>query len=166
MEWLEKYAEFNSPSKRVNFFKSHVVNMHQCDLLFCGGIEPAILAEIEDSFKRGNFVACVLLCQLVMEHALASTFMLTEHESIITKGFAKLIAKAAEVGAINDDMELKLTELRKMRNPYVHPRFGDGQGTYIRRVLDKEMDYNELPIADGIQAVKILGDFINRKDER
>ena len=163
MEWLEKYAEFSSPKKRVSFFKSHVINMHQGDLLICGGIEPAILAEIEDCFKRGNFVACVLLCQLVIEHALASIFMLTEHESIVTKGFAKLIAKASEVGVINRNTELKLTELRKMRNPYVHPKFGDGQGTYIRRVLDQGMDYNELPIADGIEAVKILGNFINRK---
>ena len=163
MEWLEKYVEFNSPKKRIKFFKSHVVNMHQGDLLFCGGFDPAILAEIEDSFKRGNFVACVLLCQLVIEHALASIFLLTEHESITTKGFAKLIAKAEEVGAIDCDMESQLTELRKMRNPYVHPKFGDGQGTYIRRVLDKKMDYNEMPISDGIEAVRTLGDFINRK---
>lgn len=165
MEWLEKYAEFNTPRKRVKFFRSHVVNMHVGDLLFYGGIDPAILAEIEDSFKRGNFVACVLLCQLVIEHALASIFLLTEYESITTKGFAKLIAKAAELGVIDNDIESQLTELRRMRNPYVHPKFGDGQGTYIRRVLDKKMDYDEVPIADGIESVRTLGNFINRKVE-
>lgn len=163
LKWLEKYRDFNSPRKRTKFFRSHVVNLQRGNLLFSGGLDPAILAEIEDSFKRGNFIACVLLCQLVIEHSLAHSFVLTEHEAIATKGFAKLIAAALEHSVIDSDLADQLTSLRKMRNPYVHPKFGDGSGTYIRRVLDTKMDYNELPVADGIEAIRILGNFINQR---
>jgi hypothetical protein len=162
LEWLEKYSDFDSPEKREAFFRSHVIDMHQGDMLFSGGLDPFILNEIEDSFKRGNFVACILLCQLVIEHCLANTFVLTDHESICTKGFAKLISKASELNIIDESMESQLTELRLMRNPYVHPRFGDGNGTVIRRVIDKDFHYNELPVADGIEAISILGNYLNK----
>ncbi|GGW87297.1 hypothetical protein GCM10007391_21480 [Alteromonas halophila] len=163
MNWVEKYRDFDSPRKRVSYFRSHVVNLHRESWAFSGGIDPAILAEIEESFKHGNFVACVLLCQLVVEHSLAHSFVLTEQEAIATKGFAKLIAAAAEHSVIDSDLADQLTSLRKMRNPYVHPKFGEGSGTYIRRVLDTKMDYNELPVADGIEAIRILGNFINQR---
>ncbi|WP_151194733.1 hypothetical protein [Methylophaga frappieri] len=161
MEWLEKYGDFDSPDKREEFFRSHVIDIHQGDMLFSGGLDPFILYEIEDSFKRGNFIACILLCQLAIEHCLANEFLLTEHESICTRGFAQLISKARELDIIDKAMESQLTELRLMRNPHVHPRFGDGKGTYIRRVIDKGLNYNELPVADGIEAIKILGCYLN-----
>lgn len=162
MEWLKKYKDFDSPKKRVKFFRNHVIDMHQSDMLFSGGLDPFILYEIESSFKQGNFVACILLCQLAVEHCLANAFLLTEHESICTKGFAKLISKASELSVIDKDMESQLTELRLMRNPYVHPRFGDGKGTIIRRVIDNKLDYNELPVADGISAINIFGNYLNK----
>jgi hypothetical protein len=162
VEWLKKYKDFDSPRKRVKFFRRHVIDMHQSDMLFSGGLDPFILHEIESSFKQGNFVACILLCELAAEHCLANAFLLTEHESICTKGFAKLISKASELSVIDNDMESQLTELRLMRNPYVHPRFGDGNGTIIRRVLDQKLDYNELPVADGIRAINIFGNYLNK----
>jgi HEPN domain-containing protein len=163
MEWLKKYKGFDSPRKRVKFFRSHVIDMHQSNMLFSSGLDPFILHEIESSFEQGNFIACILLCQLAVEHCLANIFLLTEHESICTKGFAQLISKASELDAIDNDMESQLTELRLMRNPYVHPRFGDGKGTIVRRVIDKKLDYNELPVADGIRAINIFGNYLNKK---
>lgn len=163
MEWLKKYKNFDSPSKRVTFFRSHVIDMHQGDMMFSGGLDPYILHEIENSFEQANFVACILLCQLAVEHCLANTFLLTEHESVCTKGFAQLISKASELDTIDRNMESQLTELRLMRNPYVHPRFGNGKGTIVRRVIDKKLDYNELPVADGIRAIDIFGNYLNKE---
>lgn len=162
LEWLEKYSDFDSPQKREEFFRSNVINMWETDMLFFGGFDPSILYEIEDSFKQGNFVACILLCQLAIEHCLANLFLLTEYESICTRGFAQLISKASELEFIDKDMESHLTELRLMRNPHVHPKFGDGKGTLIRRVIDKGLNYNKLSVADGIEAIKILGVFLNK----
>lgn len=160
MEWIKKYKEFNSPRKRVNFFRKHVVHV-KGEMLFSGGLEPNVLLEIESSFKLGNFVACVLLSQLTVEHCLAHCFLMTEHESVCIKGFAKLIDTAVDTKLIDEMLAIRLHELRLMRNPYVHPRFGAGKGTQISRVIEKGFDCNELPVADGIEAIKILGEFIN-----
>ncbi len=161
MEWIKKYRDFDSPRKRAKYFRTHVVDLHRDNLLFSGGLDPFVLYEIESSFKQGNFIACILLSQLVVEHCLANRFLFTEYESYCTKGFALLISKAYELEFIDEEMKSKLTELRLMRNPFVHPRFGDEQGTIIRRVIDKELNYNELPVHDGIEAIKILAAFIN-----
>ncbi|WP_120513037.1 hypothetical protein [Photobacterium salinisoli] len=161
LDWLDKYQDYDSPDKREAFFRGHVVDLHNDGMLFSGGLDPFILQEIEGSFVQGNFVACILLSQLVVEHCLANCFVLTEYEYVCTKGFAQLIIKARETELIDESMQSKLTELRLMRNPYVHPRFGDGKGTIIRRVIDNGFNYNELPVHDGIEAIKILGDFIN-----
>ena len=161
LDWVDKYQDYDSPEKREEFFRSHVVDLHHDSMLFSGGLDPFVLHEIESSFVQGNFIACILLCQLVAEHSLAHCFVLSEHESVCTKGFAKLIAKAREVNLIDETMESKLTALRLMRNPHVHPRFGDGKGTIIHRVIEQGFHYNELPVHDGIEAIKILGDYIN-----
>ncbi|EPW6854282.1 hypothetical protein ACWOVA_004536 [Vibrio parahaemolyticus] len=161
MDWVEKYEDYDSPEKREAFFRHHVVDLHHDNMMFSGGLDPFVLHEIESSFVQGNFIACILLCQLVAEHCLANSFVLTEHESVCTKGFAKLIDKAREVDLIDGAMGAKLTALRLMRNPHVHPRFGAGKGTIIHRVIEQGLNYNELPVHDGIEAIKILGDYIN-----
>jgi hypothetical protein len=162
VEWIKKYRNYDTPDKREFFFRRHVIDMHRGDMLFSASLDPHILQEIENSFKCGNFVACILLSQLVIEHCLANIFVLTEHESICAKGFAKLITKAREEDIIDEAMETQLTKLRLMRNPYVHPRFGAGKGTIIRRVIEQGFNYNELPVADGIEAIKILGNFLKQ----
>jgi len=160
MDLEEKYREFNSPEKRLAYFRHFVVHVRE-GMLFRGGFDPSIAVELEQSFEIGNFIACILLSQLLIEHSLAHMFLFTDSESVTRKGFSELINKALEVRAIPESMAKELHELRLMRNPYVHPRYGNNNGTLVRRAIEKGITYDILPVADGIEAIQIVGRFVN-----
>ncbi|HEY9151676.1 MAG TPA: hypothetical protein VIN60_02230, partial [Anaerolineales bacterium] len=66
------------------------------DITVFSGFEAEwILEELCSNYINGNYLSCVILCQIMMERALSSFYAMTERESeLFTKGFKTLINEA------------------------------------------------------------------------
>jgi len=105
----ELYAEFGPPA----------------DMLLLGGIEALYaLHEMQNCYVTGNSMAVVLLAQTFIEHSLAGGLILAGEDETAEAGFARINQHAVDTGRISQDLFEKLETLRKMRNPYVHPKGG------------------------------------------
>lgn len=135
-EWLlaEDDASRSSRSGRLAFVVQ--ASGAPCDMLIPGGFVPArALAEIKWCYINGQFLACIVLCQVMLEHVLAGQFALMGNDDLIRKGFKVLCDKALAAQLISPSEYRALTCLRLYRNPYVHPRKMDDATRVERRML-------------------------------
>jgi cytochrome P450 len=106
-------------------------------LLIMGG-EPAWLAlhEMWRSYLSANYLAVVLCAQVFIEHSLAVHHILSGDDSTAEAGFAKLIDEARSTGAFSAARADRMHRLRRMRNPYVHPRAYSRPRNYMERIVE------------------------------
>lgn len=127
---------------------------------------PAYL-EIRHCFIEGCYISCILLVQLYIEQALGHSYILDGGEKLAEQGFAKLIDKALEDKLIDSTLTDQLHKLRQMRNPYVHPKAGDGDRTIIKRFLSKRRNsFEDLTREDAEIAIKIMVDYLRYRARR
>lgn len=137
------------------------------DMLLGGGFQAYLaLNEIKLCYIEGFYLAVVLLAQIFIENSLGGSYIIGGDDEIAEKGFKKLIDKALTDNLINDDLSVKLQELRKMRNLYVHPKAGAGTGTFMGRILEKSQSgkaYESLELFakdDADLAIQTVVDFL------
>lgn len=136
-------------------------------MLLLGGIPAAFaLDELKRSYMEGNFLSCVLLAQIFIEHSLGGMFILSGNDELAQRGFAALINEARNVGTIDENLANRLHELRTMRNPYVHPRAGLSERTYMRRIVDRHLDPDALAEADAQDSIQIVIDYLRNDAAR
>ena len=136
-------------------------------LLLFGGHQAALaLDEIKLCYIEGYYLAVVLLAQIFIESSLGGSYIVTGNEVMATKGFKKLANRALVDNLINDELATKFEELRKMRNPYVHPRAGAGEGTIMGRMVEKFKNgqvyesITDFAKDDAERAIQIVVDFL------
>jgi hypothetical protein len=111
-------------------FDDRVANMEElytevgpADMLLLGGIEAMYaLHETPNCYVTANSMAVVLLAQTFIEHSLAGGLILHGR----TRGPRLVLRESRErkrCGRISHDLFEKFETLRKMRNPYVHPKW-------------------------------------------
>ncbi len=167
--------------------KSHIENYHRAstddvleryrfiwqefgppvDMLLVGGIQAHLaLEEMRLCYMDGYYLACVLLAQVFIENSLGGSYILSGNEETVEKGFAKLIDKALADNYIDPALAARLHELRRMRNPYVHPKAGLGSSTLIGRMLEKSRlgkryeSPEDFAKEDAEQAIQTVVDFL------
>jgi len=136
-------------------------------LLFLGGTQAALaLDEIKLCYIDGYYLAVVLLAQIFIESSLGGSYILGGDEGIAEKGFKKLIDRALADNFITGELATEFQELRKMRNPYVHPRAGAGEGTIMGRMVEKFKSgkvyesITDFAKDDAERAIQIVVDFL------
>jgi hypothetical protein len=107
-------------------------------------------------------MAVVLLAQLFVEHSLAGSLILCGEDDLAESGFAKILRDARDSGGIGAELFEKLERLRKLRNPYVHPRVGMS-GIMGRLVGSGLKHERELVDNDAWFAIETVVDFIREQ---
>src|SRR3990170_2482933 len=107
-------------------------------MILVGGVQAFLaIEELRLCYMEGYYLAVVLLAQVFIENTLGGQYILSGDGYIAEAGFSKLINKALDDNMIDSELADKFHELRRMRNPYVHPKGGAGSGTLMGRIKDK-----------------------------
>jgi len=137
------------------------------DMLLGGGVQAALaLYEIKLCYIEGYYLAVVLLAQIFIECSLGGSYIIGGDEGMARKGFWKLIDRALADNLITGELAAEFQELREMRNPYVHPRAGAGEGTIMGRIVKKfgngkvYESITDFAKDDAERAIQIVVDFL------
>jgi hypothetical protein len=151
---------FNKRLERYKFIRKEFGP--PSDMLLVGGF-PSMFAieELQFSYINALYMATILLSQSFIEHSLGGSFLMSGDDDIVEKGFSKLIDKALETNQIDQKLAGRLHELRKMRNPYTHPKPGITKRSYMGRMKEKDIyDPEILAEQDARFAIQIVIDFL------
>jgi hypothetical protein len=86
---------------------------------------------------------------------------MSDDDATAESGFAKLIQAALGDGGLNSSMAERMHHLRRIRNPYVHPRGGLRPGTYMHRLVESgHKSPLDLLQADAEFALELVAEFI------
>jgi hypothetical protein len=118
------------------------------------------IQELKNSFLNGNYMATILLCQVFAEHSLGGSYAVSGDEEIMRKGFEKLIDCAKRDRLISPTLATQLHTLRKMRNPYNHPRPMMSGNDLHGRIISRRADPQEVAADDAREAIRIVVDFL------
>src|SRR3954467_2328857 len=112
--------------------------------LFPGGPTSALaFQEARLAYLHGLFLGCVVLCQACVEHMLAGIFRLSGRDDLNRAGFQKLLREArAERFLSEEEFEL-FDRLRRMPNPYAHPRAPDDADNMLRRAFRTDTPFED-----------------------
>lgn len=135
-EWLKKedQATRSLRADRLRFLvETYGEPRH---LLLPGG--PISFYAFEESrlcFLNGQFIGCVLLAQVVLEHILDGLFNMEGCDDLEKAGFQLLTREALSQGYISQNEYEAFNSLRNRRNPYVHPRDPKDKKWFGRRMV-------------------------------
>jgi HEPN domain-containing protein len=149
-------------------FAGKVVRFHQlADLstelgssgtMIYGG-ETAYRAWIEarSSFVHGNYVATVMLCQGLAEHALAArlAFGLGAEELPKRIAFRETLRRCLEHSSIPGPLAGDLERLMSLRNPLSHYRGPDDSSNLLRRAIETGIPPEDHLIGDASFAISV-----------
>jgi hypothetical protein len=116
--------------------------------LFLGG-ETAMNAfeEARNAYVSGLFLACVLLCQVYVEHTLGSLFRMMGRDDAADAAYARMLVAARDQALLTQAEFEIFDRLRRNRNPYAHPRGPDHSRHPVRRAISAGMP-TDLQLAD------------------
>ena len=78
--------------------------------------------DAKNCFIFGQFAACILICQALLEHQLSSLYFFAGKRKIAKLGFKELLEHTLTDGILPEFIVSKLDDLRQKRNPLVHFR--------------------------------------------
>jgi len=153
-EWLsvEDDASRSSRSARLEFVVQ--ASGPPSNMLIPGGFVPArALVEAKWSYINGQFLACIMLCQAMLEHVLAGQFTLMGKDALIKKGFERLCDEALADHLISPSEHRAFSNLRLLRNPYVHPKRMNDPTRLERRMMTEKRSQEEIVEDDARRAL-------------
>jgi len=125
--------------------------------LFPGGLISAIaFEEARQAYLHGLLIACIIMCQVCLEHMLLGLFRQSGRDNLNRTTFEKLLREARDDQLLSEDEFELFDRLRTIRNPYAHPRTPTGRGSLIRRALDEDTTIEEVFLEDSKLAIKSL----------
>ena len=110
----------------------------------------------------GQFAACILVCQSLLEHHLKDTYRMSRKDDVIRFGFKRLIQRALTDGILPYFLAQKLDDLRKKRNPLVHTEH-DALESHMRRALTLNITPEELLEQEAMDAFMLTFEILNRR---
>jgi HEPN domain-containing protein len=164
LEWLRIEDEASKPLRlaRLRFLVEEFGEPR--DLLFHGG--PTSWYAYEEarlSFLNGQFIGCVLLSQVAVEHILSGLFWMAQREDVCKKGFKNLIDEALKERFISIEEYQSLDLLRMKRNPYTHFKGPEDNASQLRRMLNEDKDYDSITEEDAKNAIKTVFRLLDRE---
>jgi len=153
-EWLlaEDDASRRSRSGRLAFVVQ--ASGPLSNMLIPGGFVPArALEETRWCYVNGQFLACIVLCQVILEHVLAGQFALMGKDSLIKGRFERLCDEALANHLISSSEHRAFTSLRLLRNPYTHPQRMNDPKRLERRMMTEKRPQEDIVEDDARQAL-------------
>lgn len=163
-DWLEAedQARFHGRLGRLKFaVEQYGEPRHQ--LMTGGMIGYRAFEEARWCFVNGQFIACVVLTQMVLEHMLAGLFRIAGRDDIADAGFRRLLEEAQTESFISSVEFDKFEGLRKLRNPYSHSRRPLADDSIEMRMLKANAPYEEIVENDASEALQMLFSILQRK---
>jgi hypothetical protein len=136
-------------------------------MVILGGM-PATLAleEVWRSYIGANHLSVVMCAQNFLEHSLAANHIMSGDDLTAEGGFSKLIDIAKQEGVVEALMAERMHRLRKMRNPYVHPRSYSRPRNYMARVAENGFKESLVLLEEDAEfAIALVSDFIRPSPE-
>lgn len=147
LKWLVK--EFGEQKEYIGFYGG----------LIC----KEAFEEARRSYLNGNYIATVVLCQIVLENSLHGIFVTIGRDDLEKASFRKLLKEAYESRLISDDEYDLFNEVRKLRNPYTHYRSPKNKEYLGARIIENgeiHFDIFEEDAKIALRAVfKLLGRY-------
>lgn len=138
-------------AKVVSSPSGYLLNSIDCGFLF---------ADAKNCFISGQFAACILVCQALLEHHLKGMYR-TQDSHTTRTNFQQLIEQTLADQVLPEFLTLKLNELRRNRNPLVHMSH-DTMGFYARRAIKENTSPEELLEQDAKDAILLTFEILNR----
>jgi len=130
-------------------------------LIFGGMPATFALEEVWRSYIGANYLSVVMCAQNFLEHLLAAHHIMSGEDLTAEGGFSKLIDLAEKDGAVEPSMAERMHRLRKMRNPYVHPRSYSRPRNYMARIIDNGFKEPLVLLEEDAEfALALVSDFI------
>ncbi len=159
---LKKYdtTSFNERLERLRFIAQVMSN---ADGYFLFSRECVYLFEdLKNCFIFGQFAACILLCQSIIEHHIVGLYRNAGKDNTSRLPFKNLTEQALIDGIIHEPFIVaQLEELRKRRNPLVHAS-EKPLGTYDNRALKSGIKQELLLQKDAEEAMQLTFDLLKR----
>ena|SRR5579884_3592076 len=131
-------------------------------LFFVGDISLQVFEEARLAYLNGLFIACVLLCQVCLEHMLAGLFRIAGRDDLERAGFATFLEAARNEGYISTEEFALFDHLREIRNPYTHSRPPGAPGSLRQRAILSNTHPAGLTVQDAEAAIRALLDLFRR----
>jgi hypothetical protein len=131
--------------------------------MFPGGpISAWAFQEATRAYVDGQYLSCVVVSQVCLEHSLAGTFALIGHDGPDGENYRNLLRQAHTVSALTDPEFELFDRLRTQRNPYAHPRPLADKASLLQRAVSSGTAVDDILMDDARQAVTALIRFTNR----
>jgi hypothetical protein len=117
--------------------------------------------DAKNCFIFGQFAACILVCQSLLEHHLKEMYRMSGNDNVIRLGFKRLIQRALADRVLPEFLAQKLDDLRKRRNPLVHTE-PDALGSHIRKAVELNITSEELLEQEATDAFMLTFEILNR----
>lgn len=129
-EYFRKYIKENEKEikSRLEYLIKNYTEQDQVispDVYYC-------FEEAKHTYIMGDFVACIIMCAVVIERRLAKLLEFpyydpTDEKTAINETGYKILQSALENNIINQDLFDELVKLFELRNNYVHGVSKDNQ---------------------------------------
>lgn len=127
-----------------------------------GFISFRAFEEARRCYLYGEFIAVVLLSQIVLEHTLAGLFQMEGRNDLNRAGFRKLLDEAINTDYISQQEYDVFNAVRKLRNPYVHYRAPMDSEHIGHRIVESNLTPFEIFETDAQVALKAVFRLLNR----
>lgn len=125
--------------------------------VFYGGhVSAMAFEEARQAYLHGLFLACTIMCQVCLEHMLASLFRMTGRNDLERASFETLLLKARANRILSEEEFSLFDRLRMIRNPYVHPRGPTVPSSITRRAMMTDTPVEDLVADDAEFAIVAL----------
>ena len=116
--------------------------------------------DARDCFINGQFAACIIVCQSLLEHRFKGLYRMAGDDNIINISFKNLINKIIDDKILPDFLASKLNNLRIKRNPLVHMS-DDPLGYYFRKSGEKKKNPDEILEQDAKETFLLTFEIFN-----
>lgn len=133
--------------------------------LLMGGMSAHYFEEARLSYLNGIYVGCVMLTQAAIEELLRHFFRLKGDDSTADEaGFSDLISKSSKEGFITHQEAIDMDNLRKRRNPYMHPKGPAHPSSLHKRMVIANFtkDDSDLMREDAEEGLEVLFGLLQR----
>ncbi len=111
------------------------------------------------AYLNGLFLACIVLCQICLEHSLASLLYMEGREEARKMSYSMLLREALKTGHISEEEFRLFDRIRKYRNPYVHFHAPRDEDWLPERAVRSNIPEDELVVQDAEEAIVALLHF-------
>lgn len=122
-------------------------------LLLPGELSPYLFEEARLCYLNGEYIACVMLCQSLLEELFRGLFRMSGRDDLNKAGFKEITDEALSKGLITQDEARAFDRIRDHRNRYVHPPPPSSPKRMPRRMVEENKDLFKLMRSDAEKAL-------------